>query len=124
MDDIFFTEREHKQRFLAVMQTYRKVYDGKLDSEYGAALYILTADLDTWRSASSYVYHDGIDFEGLLAEVDFSGAYSNLIRLAGNLFNGQTACSPVELYRLDDRNFQLAMTAFRIRRRSWPIDEL
>ena len=119
--NVFFTSREHKDGFLTAMQGLRKVYDGKLDPEYGAAVYILTADADTWDKASEYVDRDGIDFEALLAEVDFSGAYSNLIRLAGNLFNGQTACNPVELYRLDDRNFQVAMTAFQIRRLSLPL---
>lgn len=124
MIDLFFTSREHKAGFITAMQGLRKIYDGKLDPEYGAAIYILTSSASTWEKASDYVERDGIDFEGLLAEVDFSGAYSNLIRLAGNLFNGQTTCSPVELYRLDDRNFQIAMTAFQLRRASLPLSEL
>jgi Family of unknown function (DUF6075) len=124
MADFFFTSPRHKAGFLTTMQALRKIYEGKLDPEYGAAIYILTSSASTWDKASGYVERDGIDFDGLLAEVDFSGAYSNLIRLAGNLFNGQTACSPVELYRLDDRNFAIAMTAFQIRRASLRVDSI
>lgn len=121
--NIFFTSPEHKAGFITAMQGLRKVYEGKLDPEYGAAIYILTSSAATWDKASEYVERDGIDFEALLAEVDFSGAYSNLIRLAGNLFNGRTACSPVELYRLDNINFQIAMTALQMRRSSLPMDD-
>ena len=98
------------------MRAIGKIYDGKLDLEYGAAIYILTADEDTWDQASNYVKRDGIDFESLLAEVDFSGGYGVLIRLAGNLFNDRTPCNAVELMRLDDRNFQVALAAIQIRR--------
>ena len=115
---IFFTSAQHRVGFLTAMRALGKIYDGQLDPQYGAALYILTADSDTWNQASDYVDRGGIRFEDLLAEIDFSGAYVNLIRLAGNLFNGNTACSPVELYRLDDRNFQVALSALQIRRAS------
>ncbi len=124
MADIFFTSAEHKQRWLTAILSMGKVYNGKLDPEYASALYILTSGTGTWNRAESYVDRDGIEFEALLAEADFSGAYTELIRLAGNLFNGQTACSPVELFRLDDRNFTLALNALQIRRVSLPIDEL
>ncbi len=123
MTDIFFTSPDHKKRWLTAILTIGKVYDGKLDQEYGAALYILTADLTTWQKVQSYVDRGGVDFEAMLREVDFSGGYRVLIRLAGNLFNDQTACSPVELMRLDDRNFTLAMNAFQIRRVSWTLGE-
>ncbi len=124
MATIFFTSPKHKAGFLTAMAGLRKIYERKLDPEYGAAIYILTSSASTWDKASEYVDRDGIDFEALLREVDFSGAYSQLIMLAGNLFNGQTPASPVELYRLDDRNFQVAMTAFQIRRASLPISEI
>lgn len=123
-ESIFFTSAEHKQRFLTAMLTTGKTYAGKLDPEYGAALYILTSSGGTWQKAQSYVDRDGIDFEALLAEVDFSGGYGVLIRLAGNLFNDRTACSPVDLMRLDDRNFTVALNAFQIRRVNLPIGEL
>ncbi|HYT34333.1 MAG TPA: DUF6075 family protein [Ktedonobacteraceae bacterium] len=122
--NIFFTSPDHKKRWLTAILTIGKVYDGKLDPEYASALYILTSRNETWQQASAYVDRDGIEFEALFAAAHFSGAYSALVRLAGNLFNGQTECSPVELYRLDESNFTIALTAFQIRRVSLPINEI
>ncbi len=115
---MFFKSAEHKQCIFNVIQAIGKVYDGKLDQEYGAALYILTADLATWQRVSGYVSHEGIDFEAMLEEIDFSGGYSVLIKLASNLFNGNTHIDPVELMRLDDSNFAVALTALQVRRSS------
>ena len=122
--NIFFTSSEHKKRWLTAMQEIGKVYEDRLDPEYGAALYVLTAHRGTWEQAIDYVDRDGIRFEDLLAEIDFSGAYVNLIKLAGNLFNDRTSCSPVELYRLDDTNFTIAMNALLIRRTSLRIEDI
>ena len=125
MADIFFKSPKHRQRWLSTLLALGKEYDGRLDAEYGAALYILTADLDTWQQAQAYVGRDGIDFEALLREVHFSGGYGALIRLAGNLFNDRTACSPVDLAtRLDDTNFTVALTALQVRRSSLQVDDL
>lgn len=121
---MFFKSEGHKERFLAAIQQIGKVYEGKLDQEYAAALYILTADVSTWNKASSYVSRYGINIETLLKEVDFSGAYGVLILLAGNLFNGNEHVDPVELMRLDDRNFSVALTALMLRRKSYAITEI
>lgn len=124
MATTYFTSEGHKTRFISIQQQLNKLDAGKFDREYSTALYILTSDLATWEKASGYVSRHGIDFEGLLQEVDFSHGYIALIELAGNLFNaGYTKCSPVDLYGLDDRNFHVAMTAFLIRRNGWRIEE-
>ncbi len=123
MADIFFTSAGHKQRFLAAMQQIGKIHNGKLNEEYGAALYVLTSSAVAWEKAESYVDREGIYFEALLREVDFSGGYSVLIRFAANLFNDRTACSPVDLMRLDDQNFELALSALQVRRRALPVDD-
>ncbi|HLZ64349.1 MAG TPA: hypothetical protein VKR06_46055 [Ktedonosporobacter sp.] len=122
--EIHFTSPEHKALFVAVMQQIGKVYAGKFDPEYGAALYVLTAKLSTWEKAESYVSRHGIDFEGLLAEVDFSGGYQVLVQWAGNLFNSQQHIDPIELLRLDERNFELALAALKIRRYGLRMDAL
>jgi hypothetical protein len=119
---IFFKAAEHQQRFASAMQQLGKIYSGKLDQEYAAAVYILTADLDTWQQASDYVGRDGIDIPTLLQEIHFSGGYAVLIMLAGNLFNSQTHVDPVELMRLDDSNFMVALTALQVRRYSLHVD--
>lgn len=124
MADIFFTSPEHKQRFLTAMLTGGKIDSGKLDPEYASALYILTSSAGTWQKAESYVGRDGIDFEAMFAEVDFSGAYSALIRLAWGLFNGGATLNPQDLYGLDERNFTAALSALQVRRVNLPLDEL
>src|SRR5260221_4169711 len=95
MAPVFFKSPEHRLRWLVALQTMGKIYDGKLDQEYGAALYVLTADLDTWQQAQAYIDRTGIDFPELLAKGEFSGGYTVLIQSAGNLFNGQVHIDPV-----------------------------
>ncbi len=121
---MFFTSAGHKSRFVAAMQQIGKVYDGKLDPEYGAALYILTASAGTWSKAESYVSSDGIGIATMLEGGAFGGGHSVLIQLAGNLFNGEEHIDPLEFLRLDDGNFQVALTAIIVRRSSIHIDGL
>src|SRR2546430_15759127 len=99
---MFFKSAEHKQRFLTAIQQTGKIYNGKLDEEYAAAMYILTADTHTWSNAQSYVDREGIDLEAMLKEVHFSHGYEVLIKLAGNLFNSHLHIDPVEFMILDE----------------------
>lgn len=124
-EDIYFKSKEHQQRFLSAMQELGKIYDGRLDQEYGAALYILTADSDTWEKANSYVERNGIDIAAMLSGRDWSGGLSVLVALAGNLFNGQERVDPVDFAeRLDQENFQVALCAIKVRRSGWHMDEV
>ena len=121
---IFFTSEEHKERFLTAMQKLGKVDRGKFDLEYGAALYVLTADPWIWQDVEIYVSSRGIDFEGMLDEVDFSGGYSVLPHLASNLFNGNDPIMAVDIpTRLDEKNFRIAMSAFLVRRYSLRVSD-
>lgn len=124
-EDIYFKSEEHQQRFLEALQELGKIYDGKLDQEYGAALYILTTDLDTWQKAKSYVKRDSIDIAAMLKGRDWSGGTSVLVALAGNLFNGQERVDPVDFAeRLDKENFQVALTAIKLRRSGLRVDDV
>jgi hypothetical protein len=118
MASIFFTSPDHKQRFLTVMQRLGKIDDGRLNQEYGAALYILTASHSLWQKSQAYVERHAIDIEAMLAEIDVSHGYAVLLKLAGNLFNGEHHIDPVEFMRLDANNFTVALTALQIRRAS------
>jgi hypothetical protein len=121
---IFFKSAEHKERFLSTMLQRGKVDGGKFDAEYGAAFYILTADLWTWENVQDYITRRGIDFEAMLKEVDFSGGYSILPKLASNLFNGNEPIQAVDIpNRLDESNFRIAMSAFLLRRYSLREDD-
>ncbi len=113
---IFFTSAGHQQRLFAAMQQIGKIDAGKLDPEYAAALYLLTAHTGTWQKAQKYVSRHGIDLQTLLDEVHFSRGYLVLIKLAGNLFNNHQHLDPLEFLRLDEHNFLLALTALIVRR--------
>jgi hypothetical protein len=124
--NIFFKSAAHKTRLLEAMRRIDKIENGRFDPEYGAACYILTADTATWNKAQEYVSRQGILFEELLNEVDFSGGYQVLIQFAANLFNehAMPAQNAVELMRLDDDNFRIALSALVIRRYSLRVDDL
>jgi hypothetical protein len=123
MANFYFTSPAHRARFLTTMREIHKIDQSRLDSEYASAVYVLTSSAGTWEKARPYVSGGGIEFEGLLAEVDWSSGYRALLQLAANLFNENNPCSPVDLMLLDDRNFAIAMTAFQIRRHAWPESE-
>lgn len=117
MSKSIFVSQDHQQRFVKAIEQIGKVDGGKIDPEYGSALYILCADAATWNKAEEYVSPDGIEFDEMLSEMDFSGGYSVLIHLAGNLFNNHLQVEAVDIpTRLDENNFQIALQAIRLRR--------
>ena len=120
---IYFKSEAHKARFLGAIQQLGRVYDRGIDQEYGAALYTLTSDHALWEKVQTYVESDAIYIQDMLQEVDLSGGQSVLVKLAGNLFNSEQHLDPIELMRLDDSNFLVALTALQIRRVSLPIDD-
>ncbi|SRR5579875_57100 len=125
---LFFKSAAHKQRFLTIMQQIDKVFDGRMDPEYGAALYILTSDAAMWEQASKYVERNAIQIEDLLNEIHFSHGYQVLIQLAANLFNELNEAGrqvrPVDLMILDEDNFQVALTALQLRYGSLRVEDL
>ncbi len=124
MTVLFFKSEGHRERFIEAVQ--EKMYDGKLDPEYGAALYVLSSDPGTWNKAQAYIGRNGIKFEAMLQDPAWSGGYQVLLHWAANLFN-EHACSAlnaVELMRLDEKNFRVALSALIIRRYSLPVSEL
>lgn len=123
MASIFFKSPDHRERFFANMHSLGKVYEGKLDQEFGAALYLLTSNGALWREVRDYVTVEAIDFPAMLEDVDFLHGYEVLVRLAANLFNGNMHCDAIELMRLDDRNFMIAVTALQLRRVSLHVDD-
>ena len=129
-ETFYFSSPEHLERFKSVLEAIGKTwidrYDHnavKVQEEYACAVYVLTSSLGTWERASSYVSSGGIQFPELLEEVHWSGGYLNLLRWAANLFNERFANqNPIDIScSLDERNFQVAITALIIRRKSWPL---
>jgi hypothetical protein len=118
-ENTYWKSISHQERFLAAVPRIGKTWPergGQFDTEYAAALYILTADSNTWSKAKDYVDRNGIDFEQMLEEVDFSSGYTRLVKLAWHLFNERGQLLPIELLHLDDKNFRLALEAMKIRR--------
>lgn len=118
-----FASEEHKARFLEKIQRIDKVEAGKVDPEYGAAVYLLSCMPSVWEKTRAYVRRDGIPFGTILLEEHFSSSELAMVQLAGNLFNlGITEASPVDLVILDGRNFEVALAALRFRRDGASID--
>jgi hypothetical protein len=123
--NIFFKSPEHKERFVTTIQSIGKVYDGRIDTEYGSAIYILTEGSTTWSKACDYIKQHGIDFEAMQKEMDWSSGYSILVRLASNLFgNSDERVTPLEFMWLDEVNFQIALSALLVRRQSLLLADL
>ena len=113
---ITFQSQQHLDRFLEIIQTIGQVYDyDKIDVYYGSALYILSSQASTLESARKYIFHNHIDFDGLLKNVHFGGAYTVLIQFASNIFNGNTDVDFEEFMRLDGNNFTIALMALQFR---------
>lgn len=123
-ETIYYKSPSHKTRLLDAMQALGKVDGGVLDPEYASALYILTADAGIWNRARGYISNRGIAIEEMLKREDFSGGYEVLVKLAGNLFNGNEHIDPLEFLRLDESNFLLALSAIMIRRHGLRLEDL
>jgi hypothetical protein len=124
MPDIFFKSEEHKERFSSDVQELDKVYRGKIDREYGAALYILSSSQSLIDKTTGYISIRGIRFGDMLESVDFSGGQVVLVKLAANLFNSSQHIDPIELMWLDEGNYKVAMQSIVIRRSGLRVGEI
>jgi hypothetical protein len=118
MSGDIFKSAEHRSRFMQIMKQLNKSGGGRFDSEYAAALYILTADAGTWKRASGYVSQSGIRFSTMLNKGYLSSGEAVLVKLAANLFGQNKKVDPVEFMVLDENNFKLALNALQVRRYS------
>lgn len=125
---IHFTSSRHKEVFLSTMLTLEKIdrRSGKVDPEYGAALYILSSDEYLWDRSRPHIRSDGIAFNAIL-KTKFSYSEKNLVRLACNLLNNYKKVSPVEVTRdgvISDESFEMVLEAYRIRHYSHYITDI
>lgn len=121
--NIFFRSAAHKARFLGAINQIGKIYDGKLDPEYAAALYILTASSGSWLKAAGHVSRNGIDFEELRATA-YSSGEQTMLAIAWSLFNGHQSVNLADLSGLDGHNFRITLDAMRLRWRNWSLREI
>lgn len=116
-NEVAFASDEHKEHFANVIDSLHKVNaDRRVDPEYGAAIFILTSThMSLWEMARNHIRGEKIDFTAMMNQPLSSGEVI-MLKLASHLFNEQTHIDPVELVRLDEQNFQLALSAIRLRR--------
>lgn len=123
-EGIFFKSPEHKECFVEAMKRIGRIYDGRYDESYGAAIYILTSGDNTWSKAKGYITHDHIDIEKMLKEQDWSGGYRRLVKLAGSLLGDQEVNLSEIINVLDNNNFKVMTTSILIRRHGLYADNL
>jgi len=123
----YFMDETHKNNVMKVIRDKRLVYpDGQVDCYYLPALFILLSTKNNlYKKTRNYIDADGIDFQTMVEEQDFSSGEAKLVRLAANLYNGSMKVTPQELINtLDDKNYELAMQAIRFRRYGCHIENL
>lgn len=117
---VHYMNKEHQERFSNLLRKHSKVFsDGKVDSEYATAYFLLTANYYVWNKVSKYIDDDGIDFDVMDENCVFSSGESLIVKLAGNLFNGSfyRDISPINfIANLDTEHFQIIMDAFKVRK--------
>lgn len=113
-EEIYFKNEGHKQHLQDVLQRLHK-YDGnRYDSQYCAALYVLTGMHGDIAENKELISPSGIGFAELLKQYGYSDTEDVLIRFAGSLFNRSLHMDPIELSILDEQNFRVALDALRI----------
>jgi len=115
----------HREEFQLALSQTRAVYpNGKINPEYGTALYLLTGLEGTWPRLSQYVTMDGIDHCKMVKRVVLSSGEKLIVGLAGNLFNGDMCVklTPLDLVgRLDRDTWEMVLTAFDLRRGTFTL---
>lgn len=111
---MFYKNLVHESRF-------KKFINGnpcKVKNEYIAAVYLVSADKDTWCRMRDAITDRAIDFSK--AKISEIGNYGYLLlRTAQDIYDGTlhidfpTLCDP---YIVSNKSFELIMTALRIAR--------
>lgn len=110
MSEVYFASRNHKEQFLSIIRSMGKHDGGRIDKEYGAAIYLLTSPLLNFAESFS---------DGKLTFPSPDGLSSGekaLIRLAENLFYSpdKPIFNVSDFTRLSEPNYKVAMAALEI----------
>ena len=125
---IYYKDEDHRNKLKELLIKYKKVYakyNNEVDQYYLPTFYILTSDPELRRKSYRYITDEGIKFNQMTDEQDFSSGPMELIRLAHQLFNnGDQADISRIISVLDEENFQVALQAIILKRSSYNYDEL
>jgi len=116
---IAFFDDEHEDTFItAVIDTGAVKANHRINSDWGASLFLLTAIRSVWPRLQRYVSPTFIDHAAMLDECGLSSGEALIVRLSGNLYNGGFWIgSPWDLVNdLDGTLFPLALEALRLRK--------
>ncbi len=117
---VYDGHREAFQQALSQLsQTHAVKPNGKINAEYGTALYLLTGLEYAWPRLQPYVTDDGIDYQKMVNHVALSSGEELIVGLSSNLFNGGTYvdATPLDLVGfLDNDTWQMVLVAFALRR--------
>jgi hypothetical protein len=124
---MFFIDDEHMDRLLAALQKTGAIKpDGRIDSYYGASLYLLTGLKYAWPRLQKYVCSGYIDFKPML-QSGLSSGEAIIVRMAGNFYNGGfwDGTTPFDIVStLDEEHRELALTAMILRPMRLTIDAI
>lgn len=112
---MIYRDDEHSNRF---HEQFNKL-NGHLqeDSYYLSALYIITSTEKLFQKVSPYFHiEEGFQAEEMFANEEFSHVELVLAKLAGHLFKNNYHVTPLDLIELDEKNYQIAMSAMYIRK--------
>lgn len=118
---MFYIDDGHQARFEDALRASGGLKaEGKIDTYYGASLYLLTGLTGAWARLSRYVEPGCLDFAEMLENVVLSSGEEIIVRLAGNFYNGsfwtEAGLTPWDMVAsLDGDCLNLVACAFRLR---------
>lgn len=126
-NNVLYENSDHRKRVLELLKKYNKIYakyDNEVDLEYYPAYYLLSLDMLKDKTIK-YIDEDGIDFDQMLHNEDFSTSQELIIKLAQHLFNRGTDVSIVDLLgSLDENHYEIVLQAIKLRRKSLFLEEI
>lgn len=117
---MFYSDDNHPARLReALALTGAVKADGRIASDFGASLYLLTGLPSVYGRARKFMGRGYIDFGSLLAQLALSSGEEILVSLAGNLYNGSffAGYTPLDIISAcDSDTVQLACAALLLRK--------
>lgn len=128
INTIYYKDGKHKDTLKELLIKYKKVYEkynNEVDQYYLPAFYIFTADEELRRKCLPYITSDGILFNKMETEQDFSSGPSVLIKLAHQLYNEGDKADIMDIIGiLDKENFKVALQVIELRKYGCKYEEL
>lgn len=115
---MYFVDQNHNDRFNESRNKLPEKYFH--NKEYLTLIYVATSNQELFSKVLRYFDFNTFNFHisDMFEQQDFSGGMRIMAELAVLFFNSGVEVSIGELSRLDDENFNIAMSAIKFRFRS------